>query len=437
MRNRPAAAPMLGVVLARVQGTPHDLRVTSPPKLGLVLSGGGARGAYEVGVLSWIAEHRPQVLDAVRVVSGSSVGAVNGVFLASRGLTPASVGELESVWRELHLERVLQLSPIRVAKMLGAGVIRMVRGQRESPAVGFVASGKLQQLIEDTVAWERLPGMVRDGRFDAVAVAATEIGSGRTHVFVDHHPSQPTPRWPHDGSLVGVTTAIGLEHVLASAAIPFLFAPVPVGDFWYTDGGVRQNTPLSPALRLGAERLLVVSLRAPDQRVPTPGAFPGLGQLLGKLLNSVFIDRMVWDLDRLDRINDILAAGERLYGPDFLPAIQREMGLVGRRPYRPVRYVDIHPTEDVGMLAARLLRAPHLLHSPLSGPLRSLLASDNLSTADGASYILFDGAFAADLIALGRKDAAEHAAALDHLLAPEPSASISSPTRIRAKVSEP
>ncbi len=391
---------------------------SSSPRIGLVLSGGGARGAYEVGVLRWIAEHRPDVLERVRVITGASVGAINGAFLAAHGLDRESVHALEEVWLGLHVERVMNPSPVRIARILGAGAARLFSKQAHSPAVGLFASGRFRQLLEEVIPFEGIPRQIREGRFDAVAVSSTEIGSGRTHVFVDHAEHMPTPRWPHDRSMEGFTTRLSLQHVLASAAIPLLFAPVQVGDYWYTDGGLRQNTPLSPALRLGAERLLVIRLEGPDSRTPAPGAFPGLGQLIGKMLNAIFLDRLTWDLDRLSRINDILEAGVLEFGPDFVERIGGELMALGRRPYKPVVHVAIKPSDDIGLMAGRLLRSPGSLNTAVSGPMRALLASDNLATADAASYILFDGAFARELLDLGYRDAAASNERLDALLVP-------------------
>lgn len=389
--------------------------MSSLPRIGLVLSGGGARGAFEVGVLRWIAEHRPEILDAIRVVCGASVGAVNGAFLASRGVTPEAVHELASMWRDLSLDRIARLSGVRSARMMGAGVGRLL-GRERSPAIGFFDTRRFEELIQEHIDWTGLDHQVRSGRLDGVALAATELGGGQTHLFVRHGPHVPHPRWPNDGSLVAIDTPLRHAHVLASASLPFLFAPVPVGDYWYTDGGIRQNTPLSPALRLGADRLLVLQMGGLTEEVTPQGDFPGLGQLLGKLFNSLFLDRLRWDLDRLDRINDVLAAGCDVWGEAFLERIQQGLRQRGRRPYSPVHYVNVRPSVDVGAIAARILREPGRLHSRLAPPMRALLTSDNLAAGDAASYLLFDGGFARELMARGWHDAAEQAEGLRRLM---------------------
>ncbi|MDP6947201.1 MAG: patatin-like phospholipase family protein, partial [Myxococcota bacterium] len=325
-------------------------RANGRPRIGLVLSGGGARGAYEVGVLAWLAEHAPEVLDAVRVVTGASVGAVNAAFVVSRGVTPDSIQALVDVWRALRVDRVMRFSPGHAAQMLWSSGSRWL-GRGTSPPVGLFRGTALADLILKTVKWDEISGQIASGRIDGIAVAATEIASGRTHLFVEHSPALDQPRWPHDDSLVACVGPLRPEHVLASTAIPLVFGPVQVGDHWYTDGGIRQNTPISPALRLGAERLLVLSFGGTHEALEAPGEFPGLGQLLGKLLNSLFLDRLQWDLDRMDRLNDVLEAGRRAYGEGFEAKLQEGLKAIGRRPYHPIRYVNIHPSQDVGVLA--------------------------------------------------------------------------------------
>lgn len=389
--------------------------MTTVPKIGLVLSGGGARGAYELGVLKWIAEHRPEVLASVRVLTGSSVGAVNAAYLASHGVTREAVEDLAEVWCDLRMSDVLDASYLRMLRILGSGTRRLF-GRRASPATGIFKVDGLRDLVETKIDWDRLHDRLASSDLDALAVAATDIATGGTHLFVDHSPDLPAPRWPHDRSMVGHAVSMAPHHVLASTSLPLLFSPVEVAGRWYTDGGIRQNTPLSPALRLGANRLLVISLGGPDQSVDRPGTFPGIGQLIGKLLNSLFLDRMRWDLDRLDRINDVLDAGTRAFGDAFIPRLQEQLGRMGRRPYGPIPYVNIKPKGDIGQLAARQLRELPALGDALSRPMKALLTSDNMAAADAASYLLFDGRYAAALMEEGYGDAQDYGEALEGLL---------------------
>jgi len=382
--------------------------------LGLVFSGGGARGAYEVGVVLWIADHLPEFLDQVRVLTGASVGAVNAAFLASKGITQSSVHALADIWRGLSMDRVMTLS------LMGAG--RMVKqrfmgiGPNEDP-VGLFNTAPFNRLIVERVDWDGLLEAVHGPRLDAVAVAATEIASGSTHVFFDYDRARvPDPSWPDDRSMVGWSTQLRPEHVLASTSLPLLFKPVPIGQLWYCDGGLRQNTPLAPALRLGATKLLAISVKAHRSALPRPGRFPGMGHLLGKLMNSVFLDRMLWDLDRMHRINDLIAAAHHVGGDDLVRDMQRELGRMGRRPYTFVHYVGVRPSQDIGGVASEILEHPERLKSRMGRMMRDLL-QDRTGVADAASYLLFDGVYASRLIEMGYHDAELQRSDLESLLA--------------------
>lgn len=384
--------------------------------LGLVLSGGGARGAYEVGVLRWIARERPEFLARVRVVTGSSVGAVNAAFLASHSMTVQAVDDLVSLWSDLRVNELLGFGPRHILGRLTKWRRRLVDG--DIPGQGWLRTEGYEAIISDAIDWRGLGGVIQSGRLDALAITATEVATGRTHVFVHHHEEMARPIWPYDGSMVGWNTRLGPAHVLASASLPFLFSPVEIDGKWFCDGGLRQNTPLSPALRLGANQLLAVSLKMEGESSASEQAeFPGFGQLWGKLLNSLFLDRLLWDLDRLSRINTVLECVEELYGKDALPRLQAALVKRGRRPYEPVDFVGIRPSGDIGAIAGDLLRAPHQLNTELNYFLRRILGAGASGVSDAASYLLFDGAFADRLMDLGDRDAASNASAIDALLA--------------------
>tara|TARA_B100000683_G_scaffold237981_1_gene243518 strand:- start:347 stop:1513 length:1167 start_codon:yes stop_codon:yes gene_type:complete len=384
-------------------------------KLALVLSGGGARGAFEVGVLRWLARERPEFFKQVRIVTGSSVGAINAAYLASHGMTPDSVESLARIWENLKVGELIGFGPRHVLGRLTKWRQRLVDGQ--VPGQGWLRTEGYENLIIDAVDWGRLNRVVKEGTLDAVAIAATEVRSGRTHIFVSHHEEVRAPIWPFDGSMIGLRTPIGPEHVLASASLPFLFSPVEINGHWFCDGGLRQNTPLSPALRLGANRLLAVSLKKTSvDAIPGSTEFPGFGQLLGKLFNSLFLDRLLWDLDRLSRINTLLACVEELHGKGAIPSLQNELVKRGRRPYQHVDYVGVRPSADIGKIAADMLKPPHQLHTELGFLMRRVLGTGSSGVSDAASYLLFDGAFAKRLMDLGGQDAANCATDIDRLL---------------------
>ena len=373
--------------------------------IGLVLSGGGARGAYEAGVLTYIADALPDLLARIRVITGSSVGAVNAMFLASRGLTPESPHELARLWRGLTIDENLSLSSFQALKMLGAAPLRLLRIGLRSPATGILDAKGLWRRVSAGVDWTRLHRHVQGGRFDAIAIAGTDISTGETHLFVDaaagRLPAGPT----RISEVIAVPTRLGLRHVLASAAIPLLFSPVQIGDRWYMDGGIRHNTPLSPALHLGAESLLIITVGGMRAPAALEG-FPGIGQIVGKLLDSIFLDRVAFDLDRMSRINDIVAAATSLGEAEterFRAALQER----GRPRYRAVNFAAVRPNVDIGAVAADLIRGSTSVSAFSFVRVLSALFEDDAGTSgDAASFLFFDGAFADRLIALGRADAA-------------------------------
>jgi NTE family protein len=387
--------------------------LSSSRSIGLVLSGGGARGAYEVGVLLHIAEELPHLLDRVRVISGSSVGAVNSAYLASHGLTPDSVRQLAKVWRGLVIDELVAIDRAGLRELLAAGGKRLIGKSVTSPPVGLLRVDGIAKVVREQADWHNLARVVRRGRFDAVGFAATDIATGATHFFVDHAPNI-TPRWSRgEDAPTPIRTVLGPAHVLASAAIPILFPPVEVARRWYMDGGVRYNTPLAPALGLGAQSLLLVSVRAlkdTHQHAPE-GTFSGFGQIVGKVLDSVFLDRVGFDLDRLTRINHMVEAIEESCGSAAMARVHARLAARDRPPYRAIDTAHIRPTYDLGALAAAHLDSAHG-GRPLSFArvLSALFQDDTGTTGDAASFLLFDGKYADTLIDVGRKDAeASHA----------------------------
>ncbi len=390
-----------------------------PTSVGLVLSGGGARGAYEVGVLSWVAENLPKLLTRVRVITGTSVGAVNAAYLASHGLTQGCVADLVRVWRGLVIDDLVGIDRAGLRELLAAGGKRLIGRAVQSPPIGLLRVDGIAKLVAEHADWRGLRKVVRAGRLDAVGFAATDIATGATHLFIDHAPDVK-PRWPRgDDAPIPVRALLGPSHVLASAAIPLLFPPVDVGGRWYMDGGVRYNTPLGPALALGADALFIVSVRATldaQHSAPTH-QFSGFGQVVGKVLDSVFLDRIAFDLDRLSRINDILAAVEITGGDGLIESVRDALHALGRPRYRRVRVAHVRPNIDLGVLAAK-----HLDAAQASRPfgfarvLRALFQDDAGTTGDAASFLLFDGGYADTLIETGKRDAEERRDELASLL---------------------
>jgi NTE family protein len=385
--------------------------------VGLVLAGGAARGAYELGVLEHIVERVSADLGydvPLDVLCGTSVGAINVCTLAALADEPrARVGRMVHVWSGLHVGEVLRPTTNGVFDLFRA----LVGRAPFLPDAALFDPAPLEQLLRRTVPFERIDAQLRAGRIAAVTVSATHVATGRTVVFVQRRRAQPAP-WAPTANVVPRSVRLRPVHALASAAVPLLFPAVRIDGAYYCDGGLRQNIPLSPARRLGAEALIVVNprfRRAPttepetdlhDERPPTAA------MMLGKTLNALLLDRIDNDLDRLEKINDILGAGARCYGPAFVDAVNRELGYPPRKGLRRMTTVHIRASQDIASLSADYVRSPAFRVQGVLGRVMRQLADGAIREADLLSYLLIDGGFLGQLIELGRADAATHHDAL-------------------------
>lgn len=386
-----------------------SLKPLVPRSMALVLSGGGARGAYEVGVLDYVYGELLGAYGAVAprvdVICGTSVGAINGCYLAAHAQDPASgMRRLVDLWTSLQVERVLKFD----LGLLGR-LPRVFRGGGE--AAGIFDVSPMVELITREVSWKMLSRSLRRGVLRALCVSATEVSTGRTTLFVDTAPEVqlPTGLGPR---VVVQRESIGPQHALASAAIPLVFPPVQIGSELYCDGGLRQNTPIAPAIRLGAEKILVIGLSRENRAVAlrdTPArprdVSPGAMFLLGKVLNAFLLDHVQADVELLHRINQILEDGAAVAGKDFAERLSARALARGGEPYRKVDTLVIRPSQDIGYLAAKHLARGRLDASFVARRALALLDSGPGDESDLASYLLFDGAFARKLIDLGRADA--------------------------------
>jgi NTE family protein len=384
----------------------------------LVLAGGGARGAYEVGAVRYILEELPKELGRdvnIDILCGTSAGAINSCFLAAYADLPKErAGMLADRWKALEIDHILKLAPIELVAFM-----REIVGARpkplfgQKPRGGIVDPAGLTKVLTDAIPFERIDEHIESGLLMAASVSTTHVGSGRTVVFVDHH-ERLTPRWGSHPTMDRRPRRLRLEHALASAAIPFIFPAVTIENELYCDGGLRQNVPLSPARRLGADRLLIINPHFYAAASPDPEteedreqSFPGPAFLLGKTLNALLLDRLDGDVDRLRRINEILAAGTREYGSSFVDSINRQLGLPTGAGLRPLETVVIRASQDIGRLCGDFVRSPGFAAKSkgLTGRALVRMASSEGEEADLLSYLLFDGDFAAELMALGEADA--------------------------------
>jgi len=360
--------------------------------LGLVLSGGGARAAYQVGVLRGLARWLPDL--RFDVITGVSAGAINAIYLAARpGPLARDVEELKEVWRRLSLEDVMRVDAASLWRNVARWGARLVSGggRLAPPVQGLVDTTPLRRLLERVIPEDdrgEIAGLednVIQGRPRAAAVSTLDYATGQTVTWVAGAGaaswSRPLRR--------SATARLTIDHVLASAALPILFPAVRLGGHWHGDGGIRQSAPLSPALHLGARRILAIPTRHANSLVePDPSQaarYPPPAQILGQMIDAAFLDAVDEDAFHLERSNDFLRA---------LPPGQRH-------GYHPIDLAVIRPSQDLGRIAAqyepRLPRAFRFLTRSLG--------TRGASNADFLSLLLFVPDYAERLIALGEADA--------------------------------
>src|SRR3989442_6651530 len=303
-----------------------------PGTLALVLAGGGARAAYEVGVLSAIAERAPGL--EFPIVTGVSAGAINAVSLAAHAQTlSAALGALRDDWKRLTVDRVYRIQPWRLGRAVVRGVAGTLLGTHEEAAVvrGLVDMSPLHDFLAARLDCGGIDANLAAGRLHAVAVSATSYASGETVTFVHGRPDVRT--WG-GAQRSAVPARLTVDHVMASAALPILFPAVRLGDAFYGDGSVRQTAPLAPAIHLGARAILVITQRSePELAAPRAIAlrdYPTLAEVIGLLLHAIFLDALEADAERVERINRTLAR----VPPGAAPEGLRPLSLLMLRPSR-------------------------------------------------------------------------------------------------------
>ncbi len=387
------------------------------PRIGLVCSGGGARGAYEAGVIRYLREELPASARAnVRfdVLAGTSVGASTACFLAATMHIPDEQGRaLAGLWTGLSLEKVFRVEGESLYSV-SRKIWRATRANERPEGwrlYDLFHPEPIENIVRHAIDWPRIAANLARGLCSAVSVSATRIRDGKTVIFIQRREAG-LPRWSRDPYQQPVEVVLGPEHALASGAIPLLFRSARVGDEYYCDGFVRQNTPLSPALRLGADRVLILSLRHKPKTVvdepPRHEPMPTTTKIIGKVLTALMVDRTEYDLDRLRRLNEMLESGRRAYGDDFVARMNDTLEQVRGQPYRVVRDLVVRPSRDLAELAR-----PHLekfakkekTHALPTRLLHRLSGSNLFTQAELGSYLLFDAGYANDLIALAMEDA--------------------------------
>jgi len=370
-----------------------------------VLAGGGARGAYEVGVLSALAPALAARGQTPDIIVGTSIGALNGAFFAARAHEPLETTAAAAVemWRELRWGDALRplVSPWEIGRLLGAGA--MLAGLPGADLSGLLDSSPLRETIERLVAFKQIARNVRAGALTATAVVATAHATTRSVVF--HH-GGPAPALDSMHAIEYVATPIAPEHVLASSAIPGAFPAIQIrrprtAAGWYSDGGVRLNAPLVPALALGADRVVAIGLNSSVTRArpsTRPDAIDGVAQLLQVVLGDQLADNVA----TLATVNETIPSG-RAARPKA----------DGHRSRGRIPYIFIAPGDrlEIGRLAREIYQRHYAgigsLVRDTNLALFGRLVNADRSAVHGEllSYLFLAREFIDELIALGRRDA--------------------------------
>lgn len=357
-----------------------------PEQYGLLLSGGGARAAYQAGVLRYIADHFPDTeFDAL---TGVSAGAINTAYLSnSYGPFSYCVNELVHGWTDIRAENVFEpessFSFIR-------GLMFRRDDDRDWSGRALLDTAPLRRFLSEQLdapdgALTGISRKIAEERLKAVSVVTTNYATGQTVTWVQ---GRDIGRWERPDR-IGISTTLTVDHIMASASLPLLFPAIRIDDAYYGDGGIRLSAPLAPLVHLGCTRVMVISTRYQRTRAeadaPVTTGYPPTSQIFGVLMNAIFLDALDQDARTMDRINVLL---------DELPA-RKHHGL------RPIRLLVIRPSIDIGRLAGEY-------EADLDGALGvvfSGLEGDSPRTPDWLSMMLFEPNYVTRLLELGYDDA--------------------------------
>ena len=380
-------------------------------KIALILSGGAARGAYEIGVLKALLPEL-QKAGGIKIICGTSVGSINACFLASLIHLPVEkiVEGLEHYWLTLKREHVFIDNWAHAGLRSFLGSLRL--GQPDFQ--GLLDNTPLKRILENEISWESIRKNIKDELIYALTVTATSVSSGRSIIFYESHNPNCISVIPTDTHSRFVPDDIGAVHALASTSIPIFFKSEQitfkdhdqVHSDWFCDGGVRQNTPLSPALTLGADALVIIGLHFKEDRFEGNSEKPGLLQNIGKLLNALFLDHVRFDTQRLNMVNEIL---ESVDDPALLKKLNDQRVSKGDRPWRVIPDIFISPSQPISDIAEDIWdKIPEVRKSFKTldwlfklGNLKGHLRGDLLS------YFFFNPYYSKELIELGYKDGVE------------------------------
>jgi NTE family protein len=362
------------------------------PRAGLVLTGGGARAAYQVGVVKAVRDILGSpARNPFPILCGTSAGAINAAVLAvSADDFPRAVAQLLEFWEHMRCEHIYRTDAWHIMRSGARWLRAMMLLSRHNP-ISLLDNAPLRELLEKNLDVSRIQLHLDSGALYAVCVTASGYTSGQSVSFFQG--GSGLEGWERN-QRIGAAVALKVDYLLASAALPFIFPAVKVHREYFGDGSMRQIAPVSPALHLGADRVLIVGTgrQSTDQARARSNVYPSLAQVAGHALNSIFLDSLMVDIERMERINRTV----RLIPAEAMKDSQ----------LRPIKVLFITPSEPLERIAARFL---HELPRTVRFILRPTGAL-NRSGSNLASYLLFEQSFCRALIDLGYQDTARREA---------------------------
>ncbi len=370
-------------------------------KLGLVMTGGGARAAYQVGVVRAFYEILKKDEKLFDVITGNSAGAINASYLASNaGNWDIATNNLMDLWKKLKPQNIYDLR-IRSISELGAkwlgGTVFGGLTPKGSHVNHLLDTDPLRKLLLRELDFKQIKQNIADNSLRGFALSCTNYNSGSNVVF--YQGTDEIQSWARSDRF-SVRVDLEVEHIMASSAIPFFFPPVKVGESYYGDGCIRQTTPLSPAIHLGAEKIIAIGVRFPhnQQRMQdlamSPFKNPTIGQITGVMMNAVFLDSLEADVERMTKINSLIKEGHK-------------------EEFKAIPILMLRPSKDLGKMTERL-------NEELPPMLRYLLKGIGVSDKEGLdllSYLAFDHSYTIPLMELGYEDTLKKRSEIEDFIA--------------------